>query len=83
MESFFADLTLAISASYSKLRHDQEYLARMCYTRYKPYSWEDFYQRVRIETDRALEYFHERGHSDESTARQGTDDIVRSSVVAL
>lgn len=66
MESFFADLTLAISATYSKLRHDQEYLARMCYTMYKqgidkPYPWESFYQRVRIETDKALDYYAEHG----------------------
>lgn len=66
MESFFADLTLAISATYSKLRHDQEYLARMCYARYtqdvaEPYPWESFYQRVRIETDKALDYYAEHG----------------------
>lgn len=66
MESFFADLTLAISATYSRLRHDQEYLARMCYARYtqdvaEPYPWESFYQRVRIETDKALDHYAEQG----------------------
>lgn len=66
MESFFSDMSLAISATYNRLRHDQEYLARMCYARYtqdvaEPYPWESFYQRVRIETDKALDYFNEHG----------------------
>lgn len=66
MESFFADMSLAISATYNRLRHDQEYLARMCYARYtqdvaEPYPWESFYQRVRIETDKARDYYAEHG----------------------
>lgn len=66
MESFFSDISLAISATYNRLRHDQEYLARMCYARYtqdvaEPYPWESFYQQVRIETDKALDYYAEHG----------------------
>lgn len=66
IESFFSDLSLAISATYNRLRHDQEYLARMCYARYtrdvdEPYPWESFLQGVRIETDKALDYYAEHG----------------------
>lgn len=66
MESFFSDMALAIAATYNRLRHDQEYLARMCYARYtqdvaEPYPWDGFYIRVKLETDKALDYYAEHG----------------------